>query len=147
MPASGYLLLVEDDTDMREPLGLLLRTRGYRVIVADHGAGAPAAMASLRPDAVVTGWSRPVWDGVALCRRMRRDARLATVSVMVMSASSHPAGTASWDVYLPKPVTIDQVEQALHTLLGSPKDGRVGQSGDTGDDQSRQSSQHLAFSI
>ena len=129
------LLLVEDDPDMREPLQLLLEDAGYCVIVAEDGAAALAAMASLRPDAVVTDWSMPVLDGVALCRRMRRDARLAAVPVVLMSASSQPPGAASWDVFLLKPGSIDQVKQALHTLLGSSKDRRVGEQGDTGDEQ------------
>jgi CheY-like chemotaxis protein len=129
------LLLVEDDPDMREPLQLLLEDAGYRVIVAEDGAAALTAMGSLRPDAVVTDWSMPVMDGVALCRRMRQEARLATVPVVLMSASSQPPGVAWWDVFLPKPVSIDQVEQALHTLLGSSNDGRVGEQGHTGDEQ------------
>ncbi|AFT90028.1 response regulator [Paraburkholderia phenoliruptrix] len=129
------LLLVEDDADMREPLRLLLECAGYRVIVAEHGAAALAAMTGLSPDAVVTDWWMPVMDGVALCRCMRRESQLASVSVVLMSASSPPSVDPSWDVFLSKPVSIDQIEQALHGLLGSSKDGRIGEPGDTGNEQ------------
>ncbi|MEX3937249.1 response regulator transcription factor [Paraburkholderia phymatum] len=118
-------LLLFEDADMREPLRLLLECAGYRVIVAEHGAAALAAMTGLRPDAVVTDWWMPVMDGVALCpmHASRIAARLCArrADVRVVTAVRCP----SWDLFLSKPVSIDQIEQALHGLLGASKDGRI----------------------
>ncbi len=65
-----HILVVDDDDAVRESLGLSLETYGYDVDYAADGQSALAAVARLRPEAVVTDIQMPGMDGLELLREM-----------------------------------------------------------------------------
>jgi CheY-like chemotaxis protein len=82
-------LLVEDDSDVRESLALLLQACGYRTEVAENGQ---EALEKLRdgspPCMVVTDLRMPVMDGWELRDEMKKDEGLADLPVVVVSANA-----------------------------------------------------------
>ncbi|HWL43099.1 MAG TPA: response regulator transcription factor [Ilumatobacter sp.] len=69
--AEGHLVLcIEDDLAQQEYLAELLQDLGYAVLRAVSGAKARAAVADVRPDAVLLDLGLPDIDGVELCRRL-----------------------------------------------------------------------------
>lgn len=114
------LVLVEDDPGTRTAMQLMLEHAGHRVLAAEHGVAALAAMSAERPDCVITDWAMPLMDGLKLCRHIRADPKFAALPVVLISASACPPAPRLWNAFLRKPVTIQQIERTIRTLLGPP---------------------------
>jgi CheY-like chemotaxis protein len=113
--ASGTILVVEDDPGIRDTIAELLEAEGYRVVPARHGAEALELLQTLRPDLAVVDLFMPVMDGGQLIARLRADAALRDLPVVLMT------GAASWgrkplpraDHLLPKPFELDDLVAAV----------------------------------
>src|SRR5262245_22867515 len=64
------VLVVEDDVDSCELIGMVLREAGYSVDLARDGHEALAKAARRRPDVVVSDVQMPNMSGLALARRL-----------------------------------------------------------------------------
>ena len=73
-PATGRILLVEDDRDIRELLKQQLSAAGYSVIAADEGSAALRVLDAVADDVdlVVTDVAMPGLNGIALAREIQR---------------------------------------------------------------------------
>lgn len=67
---SGLVLVVEDNTDVRRLLGMLLRSNGYEVMEAGDGAQALEAARSRAPDYALIDLGLPDMSGGALAERL-----------------------------------------------------------------------------
>jgi DNA-binding NarL/FixJ family response regulator len=83
------VLVVDDSAPFRATARALLEARGYRVVgaVAD-GSGALAAVAELRPDAVLLDVSLPDADGIAVAGRLSGAGGPAVVLVSTLDAAA-----------------------------------------------------------
>jgi CheY-like chemotaxis protein len=105
------VLIIEDDRDIREELTLLLEENGYCVLVADHGRHALEVMrAGNRPDAIILDLMMPVMDGWEFREHQRSDPDLASIPVIVTTASERSIDAHA---FLRKPVDQDALLQAL----------------------------------
>ena len=82
MADAATVLIVDDDPSLRRTLELRLREEGFRVLVADSGEAALAALAVERPALVVTDLRMPGMDGLALFAAVRRDFPLLPVIIL-----------------------------------------------------------------
>jgi len=81
-------LVVDDDTEMRSLVRLILETEGYSVVEAAHGEEALGLIGpNPVPDVIVTDLAMPVLNGVALIERLESEPRTATIPIVVVSAS------------------------------------------------------------
>ncbi|HET9555375.1 MAG TPA: response regulator [Anaeromyxobacteraceae bacterium] len=118
MGAKGTILVVEDDPGIRDTIAELLESEGYRVVPARHGGEALELLATLRPDVMVLDLVMPVMDGGQLLARLRADAALGALPVVLMT------GAATWgrkplpraDHLLPKPFELDDLLTAVRRL-------------------------------
>lgn len=85
LTAEARVLVVDDDADVRGLLHGELRSAGYRVETARDGAEALAALERQRPSAVVLDLLMPEPDGFEVLYRMREDAGLRSVPVIVLT--------------------------------------------------------------
>jgi two-component system response regulator GlrR len=70
--ATGDILLVDDDPDLLKLISMRLTSAGYRVRTADSGETALAALAIVRPSAVITDLRMPGIDGLQLFDAIHR---------------------------------------------------------------------------
>jgi len=80
-----WLLVADDNADMRQYLARLLRER-YRVEAVADGEAALAAARGRRPDLILSDVMMPRLDGTGLVHALRADAALRTVPVILLSA-------------------------------------------------------------
>ena len=85
----NVVLIVDDDSDLRQLLATVLRADGLEVDGAANGKQALAVMERRRPDVILLDMRMPVMDGWAFCRELdRKDDRPA---IIVMTAAPSPA--------------------------------------------------------
>jgi CheY-like chemotaxis protein len=120
------ILLVEDDADSREALGMALAETGARVRHTASVAEALAAYDAKPPDIVVSDIGMPGGDGYALIREIRRreggGGRRTAAIAMTGFASRHDreaALHAGFDEHIGKPVSIAALLARLRALAPS----------------------------
>src|SRR3979411_1730395 len=65
------VLVIDDDAALRDTIGLMLETEGFRPALAEDGkAGIKQAMA-LKPDLVLVDLRMPGLSGIEVCKQMR----------------------------------------------------------------------------
>lgn len=86
MSVSSTLLIVDDSSSGREILRGVLSQPEYELVFAKSGAEALKKAAVQVPDVVLLDVMMPEMDGFEVCRRLRRDPRLAEVPVIMITA-------------------------------------------------------------
>lgn len=86
MPVKSHILVVDDEADVREVVQLNLRREGYAVSSAEDGAAALEALRKRHFDAAIIDVMMPGMDGLTLCREIRKDGRLATLPILLLTA-------------------------------------------------------------
>jgi CheY-like chemotaxis protein len=85
--AQARVLVVEDDTDVREALLMLLEQEGISALGAANGLDAIDRIeAGFRPRLILLDLMMPVMDGEHFLRLRLNDARLREIPVVVVSA-------------------------------------------------------------
>ena len=84
------VLVVDDDSDVRRMILLLLRSEGYETESANDGAEALALMRQRRPCVVLLDINMPLMDGWEFRKQQLADPALADVPVVCMTGIVHP---------------------------------------------------------
>src|ERR1700686_2415703 len=107
------ILIVEDDEDVREAMVAFLEMKGYSVASAGNGR---AALDYLRdapaPDLIITDLAMPVMDGRQFRREQLKDARLAAIPMLVITAMADRTHMGGRKILL-KPVDPDPLLTAV----------------------------------
>jgi len=116
-----YVLVIEDDADLRRILRLHLTADGFAVTEAEDVAAAFAHLQSELPDCVILDLIMPGMDGFVFLKRLRSVERTCDVPVVILTASENYRDRAKGrqyqaNVYLRKPCDLDQLTVALKQL-------------------------------
>jgi CheY-like chemotaxis protein len=105
-PAKGRVLVIEDDSLVRDAMEPLLEDEGYEVWSADNGQEALRWLQTdSLPDIIVLDLKMPVTDGWQFRVIQKGDARLSRIPVLALSADrSAQATSISAQAFLRKPV-------------------------------------------
>ncbi|MGB7538120.1 MAG: response regulator [Anaerolineales bacterium] len=82
------ILVVDDDTDTRQLLKMMLAGAGYDITLAKDGEAGWKSLMESRPDLLLTDIMMPGLDGFKLLKRVRADPRTSTLPVILLSAKS-----------------------------------------------------------
>jgi CheY-like chemotaxis protein len=109
MTLEPLVLLVEDDRDTRQSVRQVLEEEGYVVEEASDGQAALQRLGrDPRPALVLLDLMMPVMSGQTLLLELETHPELASLPIVVMTASGIDEATSSLKVpILRKPVTID----------------------------------------
>ena len=111
----GFVLVVDDEDDVRDAIADVLLLDGHKVVAVENGEQAVGALAVAVPRAVVTDLSMPIRDGASLIARLRGNQRTRKIPICVVSADSTtaPVGTVS----LRKPFELSELRDAVRRAL------------------------------
>ncbi|MBD1553686.1 hybrid sensor histidine kinase/response regulator [Pseudomonas typographi] len=121
------VLVVDDSLTVRELQRKLLGNKGYEVAVAVDGMDGWNALRSESFDLLITDIDMPRMDGIELVTLLRRDSRLQSLPVMVVSYKDREEDRrrgleAGADYYLAKASFHDDaLLDAVHELIGGPQ--------------------------
>ena len=80
------ILIVDDEAAGREALEGVLFSQGYTLIFAENGKEALQKALELIPDLILLDVMMPNMDGYEVCQRMRSDALLAEIPILLITA-------------------------------------------------------------
>jgi CheY-like chemotaxis protein len=114
------ILVVEDNPDLLEVLGMLLDFEQYQVALTADGQEALDWLAHQRPALMILDWRLPTVGGGTVLAKTRAQYG-ATVPVLVLSAvaDSEEARQAGADAYIRKPYAIEQLVDTIHRIIAA----------------------------
>src|SRR6185436_10411835 len=120
MPETWRILVVDDESSMREMLSIMLRKEGYHVVAAGGRAEAAAQLARGPVDLIVTDVKLPDGDGIEILRHVKAASPETVVIVMTAFGSTETAVAAmklGAHDYLVKPFEIDELKIVIRNAL------------------------------
>ena len=113
------ILLVEDNTSLRQELSDFLRDEGFKVTSASDGVEMNFALEQFVPNIVILDLNLPGEDGMSIAKRLR--SALPGIGLIMLTArirsSDRNEGYASGaDVYLTKPTVPEELVHVVRNL-------------------------------
>ncbi|MGH8587062.1 MAG: ATP-binding response regulator [Gammaproteobacteria bacterium] len=117
-PAGRRILVVDDNPDTADSLGMLLRMMGNEVHMAHDGLEAVGAAAAFRPDVVLLDLGLPKLNGYEAARRIREqdggtDMVLVAVTGWGQEEDRRRSKEAGFDHHMTKPVEFAALQKLL----------------------------------
>jgi len=129
MTNPGWLLVIDDDHDIRLSLQDALEVEGYRVITASDGREALEYLRQgLRPALILLDLMMPVVSGWDFLAQQRADPALASIPVVIVSGqglSVHDVAELGVAGYLPKPMDLDALLNTVSRFVALPETQEV----------------------
>lgn len=115
------LLLVEDDRDVADALGMALRDEGWRVEHVADGVSGLKRAASGEHDLVILDVRLPGLDGLELCRELRRTSQVPVLFLTARGAETDKVVglEIGGDDYLVKPFSISELRCGCGRCCGA----------------------------
>jgi DNA-binding response OmpR family regulator len=120
----GYLLIVEDDSDIRALLDTTLRFRGHRVATANNGREALELIHKEHPILVIADIMMPQLDGFGLVHRLRIHPETRMIPVVFITATYVAPEDRVFALrigatrFIQKPVDLDTFLKTVEELIG-----------------------------
>ncbi len=133
--SEAIILLVEDNESNIDVISRYLRTKGYRINIAESGAEAILNIWEERPDVILMDIQMPDMDGLEATRCIRADVNLAEIPIIAMTALAMPGDReqclkAGANDYISKPVSlkklVEMIEAQLHQDFEDDDGGKNG---------------------
>ena len=119
MIPGAYILVVDDEPQIRRSLQVNLEHKHYAVMTAGSGEDALEAINRRKPDVIIIDLILPGIDGVELTRRIRRE---SPVPIIILSAIGDErkkveALESGADDYVTKPFGMDELSARVKSAL------------------------------
>ena len=119
MNTQKHILVVDDDPDLVEALGMKLASRNFRVSKAYDGVEAWEKIKADKPDLMILDVMMPRKNGYQLCDEIKADVQYKNIVVILLTAVADAVATTSYthhdgkktlaDDYIPKPIDLDKL--------------------------------------
>jgi two-component system response regulator PilR (NtrC family) len=128
MNAKNHVLVVDDESDIRELLGMTLARMGVESHSAATQSEALALLAANTYDLCLTDMRLPDGDGLAVLDYVAKNYPQMPVAVITAHGSTENAVAAlkagAFD-YLAKPVSLEQLRALIRSALNLPRNGQL----------------------
>ena len=121
------VLVIDDDSDIRELVTWKLTQAGYATLSASDGAeGLAAAIAGdaegRPPDLVLVDWMMPKMTGIEVCRSVRANPLTSRIPIILLTANAEEAEVESGfaagvDDYIVKPFSPRELLGRIQAVL------------------------------
>lgn len=116
------LLLVEDDSAIRDMLGLFLRGKSFTVAEAADGEEAFDYLAKNNPDVILLDWMLPDMSGPEIVKKIRDNPVQMDLPIIMLTARAEEMDKVKGlesgaDDYMTKPVSLQELNARIYALI------------------------------
>jgi OmpR family response regulator RpaB len=123
------ILVVDDDSDVRDALTMVLESRGYQVITAQDGIEGLACLKAEKPDLMILDLLMPKMDGFGVMKELRdpRWAEFSEMPILIQTAVREEASRRRYELetgvelgaadYVEKPASPDILLARVKKLI------------------------------
>ena len=116
------VLVVDDDSAMRDVLERILETENLTVYTATDGKEALQKTLSLKPDLLLLDINMPNLDGLTLCKAIRTGKETQNIAVIIVTGHTtrgrvEECMEAGADDYLAKPFKMEELVMRVHAMF------------------------------
>ena len=120
--SSKTVLIVDDESSIREMIAVALEMADYRVLEADNAQDAHAIVVDEKPDLLLLDWMMPGTSGLELARRLKRDETTSELPIILLTAKGEEDNKiqgleAGADDYITKPFSPRELVARLKAVL------------------------------
>jgi DNA-binding response OmpR family regulator len=121
------ILVVDDESDVLDLVGMSLRNSGYSVITAETGAAALAKSRSELPSLIILDLMLPQMSGLEVCKVLKKDPATSQIPVIMLTAKSEEVDKIvglelGADDYVTKPFSPRELVLRVQSVLRRGKD-------------------------
>jgi two-component system phosphate regulon response regulator PhoB len=125
------VLVVDDESDIREVIRFALQGAGFRVLEAGHADEARKLLASECPDLVLLDWMLPGRSGLELAQQLKQSAATRSVPIIMVSAKGEEEDRirgldTGADDYIAKPFSPREMVARVKAVLRRAKPDELG---------------------
>ena len=116
------VLIVEDDTAIREMLQSFLLSKNYKVKTAESGGVSFEILADKNPDLILLDWMLPDASGPDIIKKIRSNDIQKDIPILMLTARAEEMDKvkgldAGADDYMTKPVSLKELEARIKALI------------------------------
>ncbi len=116
------ILVIEDEEDIQNLLLMNLESAGYQVLVTDNGYDGLKIAREELPALILLDLMLPHMDGLEVCRRLKSDARLSSIKVIMLTAKGEEIDRIvgfelGADDYVVKPFSIRELLLRVKAII------------------------------
>ncbi len=120
--AGKTILIVDDETPIREMIAVALEMAGYECLEADNAQTAHALIVDRQPDLLLLDWMLPGTTGIELARRLKRDEMTNEMPIIMLTAKGEEDNKIQGlevgaDDYITKPFSPRELVARLKAVL------------------------------
>ncbi len=120
--ARERILVVEDESDLREVLSYNLSREGFHVLAARDGGEGIRTAREKKPDLILLDLMLPDVDGLEVCRRVRQDSSIAGTPIIMVTAKGEETDVVlglgvGADDYVAKPFSVKELIARVKAVL------------------------------
>jgi two-component system phosphate regulon response regulator PhoB len=119
---ASHILVIEDDTAIREMICFTLKHEGFGYHAVADGEQGLEQVAEQTPDLILLDWMLPKMDGIEFLRRLRGNPQTAPIPVIMLTARDDNDDkvkglSVGADDYMTKPFSPAELVARLHAVL------------------------------
>ena len=116
------VLIVDDDSDIRDVLKITLTQEGYDVIEAPDGQEGLKLAQTKNPDLVIVDFKMPKMDGKQVCHQLKKDILLSHMPIIMLTGKGEVADkvgglNAGADDYIVKPFEPEELVARIRMII------------------------------
>jgi len=116
------VLIVDDEVDNRQLLGIMLKCGGFETQTANDGEEALLSVAANPPDVILVDLLMPGIDGYQLTAQLKQNAKSAGIPVIMLSAMDDSATrkralSSGAAAYVTKPIDRSELCEQVRSVL------------------------------
>jgi len=125
-----YVLIVDDDPDIREGIVAVLETNDYHLATASNGIECMEHIRDELPDLLILDMLMPRMDGFAVIRELRSDPELTGIPIIILTTVIEDAAYRRYELetgvamgvsnYIEKPASPDELLRSVSAIVDQP---------------------------
>lgn len=118
------IMIFDDEADVLQLYSIILRKKGYEVHTEQSCTDLVNKLEEVHPDLIIMDNEMPVVSGLVATRHLKSNKKYSHIPVISISANADGkklAEDAHADLFLPKPLHIQDLEKAIHKVTSHNK--------------------------